>query len=314
MKSILTLFSRKISLVYVVLLSSASSGTTYLYLHQKQYTDETTSRPANPSSVQCLYSITRMNGYELIKPLMFVDNTCESESMNRIKQEINVMISSYKSAGMLTSASVYLKNFNKNEWMSINETDKYDPGSMLKVPILIAILKMSESSPKLLDKKLTYDREFNTANNPTILGKSIVLGHSYTVRELLTYMIKSSDNSATNLLNTILDQQVYEKLFTDLGIERPDWKKNTYLININDYSKFLRILYNAGYINKVNSEYAIELLTTSDFKNGILKELPKNIQVAHKFGESGNQFEKELHESGIIYLNNLNYLITIGHL
>jgi beta-lactamase class A len=31
----------------------------------------------------------------------------------------------------------------------------------------------------------------------------------------------------------------------------------------------------------------------------------------HKFGEAGNQFEKQLHETGIIYLNSNPYLLSV---
>ena len=60
-----------------------------------------------------------------------------------------------------------------------------------------------------------------------------------------------------------------------------------------------------------DSEFALRLLTKSDFKNGIVNGLPSNVQLAHKFGESGDANEKQLHESAIIYLNNNPILITI---
>ena len=73
----------------------------------------------------------------------------------------------------------------------------------------------------------------------------------------------------------------------------------------------MRAIYNAAYLTAEDSEYAGELLSQCDFKDGILSGLPPNTRVAHKFGESGNQIVKQLHESAIVYLYNQPYLLTV---
>ena len=70
-------------------------------------------------------------------------------------------------------------------------------------------------------------------------------------------------------------------------------------------------MYRSTYLTKENSEFALSLLNQSDFSLGLLKGLPGNINVAHKFGEAGTKREPELHESGIVYLDYGPYLITI---
>jgi len=59
------------------------------------------------------------------------------------------------------------------------------------------------------------------------------------------------------------------------------------------------------------SNDALSLLTESTFKDGLLKELPSSIVVAHKYGESGDAVSHQLHEAGIIYLQNKPYLISV---
>jgi beta-lactamase class A len=113
------------------------------------------------------------------------------------------------------------------------------------------------------------------------------------------------------LLNQNIDVKVFKKVFTDLGLTEPNWYAKNYPISVSEYSIFLRALFNASYLNTKDSEFALELLTKSDFKEGIENGLPSNIELAHKFGESGNATEKQLHESAIIYLNNNPILITI---
>ena len=68
----------------------------------------------------------------------------------------------------------------------------------------------------------------------------------------------------------------------------------------------------ASYLNEKYSEKALELLTRTEYKNGLVAAVPKEIVVAHKFGERNNvQSEKQLHDCGIIYYPDHPYLLCI---
>ena len=263
------------------------------------------------TSSSCNYTVKRLKGHNFINPLLFVDNSCESESLFTIKQSLESYIDTNKKTGELTSASVYLKEFNSNDWISINDNEKYKPGSLLKVPELITFLKMNEETPGLLNKEILFDRYLVTDKKPVFLSKSIQIGHKYTVRQLLEYMITYSDNNATMLLNNNINIETFQKIFTELGLEAPDWKAGNYPISAKDYSLFMRALYNGAVLNINDSEFAVKLLSKCDFKDGIVKGLPANTKISHKFGESGDAIEKQLHESAIVYLSEKPYLITI---
>ena len=263
------------------------------------------------TSSSCNYTVKRVKGYKFINPLLFVDNSCESESLFTIKQSLEGYIETNKKTGDLTSASIYLKEFNSNDWVCINENEKYNPGSLLKVPELITFLKMNEENPGLLNKEILFERYLVTDKKPVFLSKSIQIGHKYTVRQLLDYMITYSDNNATMLLNNNINIKTFQKVFTELGLVAPDWNAGNYPISAKDYSLFMRALYNGALLNINDSEFAVKLLSKCDFKDGIVKGLPANTKIAHKFGESGDAIEKQLHESAIIYLSGKPYLITI---
>ena len=53
------------------------------------------------------------------------------------------------------------------------------------------------------------------------------------------------------------------------------------------------------------------MLSQCDFKQGLVGGLPNNTIIAHKFGEAGNDEMHELNESGIIYLGNKRYLLSV---
>jgi len=263
------------------------------------------------NNITCNYNIKRLSGYSFVRPLMFVDDECECEELFPIRDRINKLIEDYKGSGDLISASVYLKSYSKNGWVGINENERFKPGSLLKVPELIAFLKMDEDHPGFLNKKLVYDHRTITDKRPSIVSKSIEPGHSYTIRDLLSYMVIYSDNNATMLLNANIDVNTFKKVFSDIGLAEPDWRSNDYPISAKDYSLFMRELYNASYLSIEDSEFATELLAKSDFKNGLIKDLPPYLQTAHKFGEAGTNTELEFHETALIYLEKGPYLLTV---
>jgi len=259
----------------------------------------------------CNLNTVRLKGYQLVKPIMFVDSDCEGSDLFQIKEEINQLIHNYTSLQGVTSTAVYLRDFSNSEWISVNENELYNPGSLFKVPVLMTYLKMNELSPGVLNKEITYTQRFTLNKEVTFKSKSIQLGNKYKVKELLKYMIEYSDNNATVLLTNNLDNAVFLKLFTDFDMKAPIINAAQYQLSAQQYSYFMRAIYNASYLTIKDSEYAAELLTKCDFKDGILMGLPKGLQVAHKFGESGTTLDRQLHESAIVYLDEKAYLLTI---
>ena len=209
----------------------------------------------------------------------------------------------------VTNTSVYLRT--GPQWTVVNENEKYQPGSLFKVPVLITILKMDEENPGFLNKVISYKNPIQVDKKLNFPSKTIQLGSSYTIKELLTFMIKYSDNVATVLLEQNMKNEILQKLFSDIGLEVPNAYSSEYLFTAKDYSLFMRTIFNASYLSSENSEFAAELLSECNFKDGIEKGIPSNTKIAHKFGEAGSNDEKQLHESAVIYLGDKGYLLTV---
>jgi beta-lactamase class A len=258
----------------------------------------------------CSYTISRMNGYKNIHPVYMAEPACESKNYLSLKAGIIDYIESIKSAGELESASVYVKDLNGNEWMDVNPENTYHPGSLFKVITMITFLKMAENNMSILDQQVKYDQVLNPPMQ-TFNSKVIQPGNTYKIKDLIYYMVVYSDNHATMLLHKYMDPKVFENVFTDLGLAKPNIYENTYQLSVKDYSKLVSVLYDGAYLSDPASDFAISLLCESDFALGLTKELPKSIKIAHKFGEAGKPGNRELHESAIVYLNNRPYLVTI---
>ena len=267
-------------------------------------------RPSAPAA--CAYNFARVSGFQRTKPLIYSEPACESPRLEDLRTAIGSLVDGFKATGQLTSASVYLRDFRQAEWTMYNGSESYDPGSMLKVPLLLTYLSMSEEDPSLLKRTWTCEKgDFNIPQFTAFPSAQAQLNVSYTVAQLLDLAITSSDNRATVMLLRHVPQGRYLKTFTDLGLPVPDWNAKTYRMNVRDYSVFMKALYNSALLGPMNSERALELMARSDFNRGLVAGLPPGVEVAHKFGEAGDPMEKQLHETGLVYADGNPYLITV---
>jgi beta-lactamase class A len=309
-------FTKKVPNYFLIIALILGAFVSYAFTkNQHSNGDEETlptTTTVNNFSSLCNININRLAGRKFIKPLLYAEKTCEAEVFTSLKGSINNIIGELKSKGEMNTASVYVRLFGKAEWLSINEETKYQPGSLFKVPLLITYLRLEEKTPGVLQKKLMFSNITAEAKQfkQEFMKNQIQQGQSYTVKELLKYMIMHSDNNATMLLFNNIPTSEFEKTFTDLGLDK-NMTKSEGVVSAKEYSRFWIILYNGSYLNFDNSEYALSLLSQSDFDQGMMKGIPKNIMVAHKFGEKGNTTSHCLHETGIVYAGTIPYLVTI---
>ena len=216
-----------------------------------------------------------------------------------------------------TTISVYVRNLNNWPWFGINEDISFAPITLLKMPLFIAYLKWSEIESSLLDTSLIL-KKYTHNSVEFFTPKSILQsGNKYTIGELLAEMMVSSDEQATNTLREYMPNEYLIKIESELGINPPvdshDLKKT---ITLKEYSTFFRILYDAGYLTPKTSEFALSILTRTDFKEGIVKGVPENVQVANKFGErvfmdSSGKETHQIHDCGIVYYAKYPYIVCI---
>jgi hypothetical protein len=252
----------------------------------------------------------RLNNWNLTKPLIIGEEAKPADNLSLLKETLNKFIIQGKKMNLMHNASVYINDLDYGCWISVNDDEKYHPGSLMKVAVMIAYLKNAEDHPGLLEKTLVLDENIRVARQ-SYSNDSILPSVPYTISNLLKYMIVHSDNYATMLLNENIDKKYYSAVFSDLGLAISDRNDMDYCVSASDYSRLINILYNGNYLNNHNSEFALTLLSQSTFKNGLLLRLPAGVTVAHKFGEKTYNNEHELHESGIVYCGKHPYLITI---
>ncbi len=254
--------------------------------------------------------IHETNSNKLTHPLRLITGLTEDQRFMPLKDRMNTYIND-KMGHELKMASVYFNALNDaNGGFSVNGNEKFNPASMMKVSFIIAMLKEAENNPEILDKKVYYGKHNPANGDQLFLDHKLPEGKSYTIRELLYYAAVYSDNDAAFLVVNNFKWEGLTTLASSLDLPEPKMRIEYYL-TAEEMSRFFRVLFNASYLSNDMSEYALDLLSKSDYKEGLVKKLDNNVLVARKFGERGIEDYKELHEFGIVYIKNQPYLIGI---
>jgi hypothetical protein len=84
-------------------------------------------------------------------------------------------------------------------------------------------------------------------------------------------------------------------------------------LSVQTYESFFRILYNASYLSRNASNWALDILSKSEFETGLIAGVPQTIKVSHKFGEKSDARDGtvQLHDCGIVYYPNKPYLLCV---
>lgn len=267
----------------------------------------------NKQRLGCDYRIARVDGYEWVKPILSAEKECESGIYEELKQRLSKQVDSLRQANMLLEASIYLRSFDRGEWMAYREDTRYHPASLMKVALLISVLKSAEVQPGLLQQRLVYVAPPEGTIQPQYYSfPSIEPGKEYTIAQLLEYMIVYSDNHATWLLASRLNPQSTPKLFADIGLNVLVEDKERFTMSVTEMGTLFKVIFNSSYLSPASSEYAARLMSRCAFAEGLRKGLPPNIRLWHKFGEwryAGHPYE--LHEAGVFYIEDVPYLVVI---
>ncbi len=264
------------------------------------------------SAVDCLTNMEqiRVKRYEFVQPLLMANLMAESNKMHELRGELESYITELKSTQRVEEVTVYFRKMNNGEWFCINPNETYNPASMSKIIYILTYLKEAEYNTGVLNKKLYFGKHFTEGNKQNIQNFTLAENQYYTVKELMLYMIQYSDNDATLLLSQNMNTGIYNQIFNDLDLPPPP-TAGEYFITAIDFSKFFRVLYNASFLNPEHSDFALKLLSQSQFKDGICAGVDPNIKVSHKFGERIIGNKAQMHEFGIVFYEGNPYMLGV---
>ena len=264
--------------------------------------------------------VMRLEGeYKHINPLLacdVADSIITDPVLLSFQKKIDVYLKNSTDKNLATSVSVYFRELNDGLHFGIADTESFAPASLRKVPLMIALLKQNERmrGGNLLGRKVKFDlsNDYNTAQNIKP-SQRMVPGRMYAVGDLLYRMIVYSDNNAFTLLTSIVDPAELNSVYSKLRMLNPQSIQEDEFLSVQTYASFYRVLYNATYLSKEASDWALNILSLSEFKAGLVAGAPPDIVVSHKFGEHSDDDAGtvQLHDCGIVYYPQHPYLLCI---
>lgn len=269
-------------------------------------------------------NVPTATAYKFTDPLLGISLLqVDSPEYGDLQNGIDSYIAKQKNNTNLVSASVYVRDIMNAEGFQINPQRTYPSGSLMKVPLMMAYYSLAQKDPETLSQQIYYSGEQDLDAGEEIKSPvQLTPGSKYSVEQLIEHMIQYSDNNAMDLLFKNLSSTHHHNaltdLFANLGVDLNLIDKT----DVQSYSVFLRVLYNATYLDRDYSEKALSLLTRTDFTRGIKEGVPNRVTVAEKFGETklvdtnGQIKAAVLHNCGIIYYPKHPYLLcvmTVGH-
>jgi beta-lactamase class A len=264
---------------------------------------------------------TPLGEYRMIQPLLACDFPFDesNEKLKALKSKLQSEIKDAQKRNAASDVSVYIRTMNSGGVMGINENTLYDPASMIKVVLMMTYARVAEDHPDLFTKQLTMTNNIlHEGDGERYYGStSLTTGKKYSIGELIDTMIVNSDNGAKDLLLVNIPAEEIIHTLKDYNMKLSREGGDDPKMSPKDISMFFRTLYSATYLDPLHSEVALELLSRTTFKDGIVDGVPYGIQIAHKFGEfitsdqSGNIKQFELHDCGIVYAPGNPYFLCI---
>lgn len=256
--------------------------------------------------------LAQRDEYAYVNPLLFcgdVTNVQLSE-VQKAQDRVNDFVNLERSRGRATDIAVYYRDLTNSSRFDIDADAVFSPGSLLKVPLMMSLLKKAEADPGFLDQPIRYSHQAEVLPQEIVAPSALENGRTYPIRDLMREMITKSDNYAATLLYERLGPEEVNATYLDLDLPAVNPSAD-YSISVSDYSSFLRVLFNATYLSPELSEEALELMIESEFKDGIVAGIPSGIPVAHKFGEREVGAVSQLHDCGIVYVPNQPYILCV---
>ncbi|MEB2282721.1 class A beta-lactamase-related serine hydrolase [Lysinibacillus xylanilyticus] len=192
--------------------------------------------------------------------------------------------------------------------------DPFSSASLIKVPILLAVLNYVESNNLSLEQEIKIAPEewvdFSVISEQRL--------EQSTIYELLVWMIIMSDNTATNVLIDVLGMDTLNQYFRQIGLlqttiqrKMMDFERlakgfdNT--TTARDMALLFSRIYRRDLFSSAFSELTIGILSRQRVHESLKRYLVDDVKLAHKTGG----LDTVNHDVGIVYNSSGDYLIGV---
>ncbi len=241
--------------------------------------------------------------YPLLDPMRFFAHPRDLlTTVQPIREELGTLFETEN----LEATSLYFEYLNTGANISINQDVRILPASLIKVPLAMAVMKKIEQWDWKLHNELIMMKEDRDTDWWDVYKYPI--GTPITIENLLTEMLLHSDNTAYRILYRNLSLDEVKDVFGALGLD--DFFDQQWKITAKEYTRLIRSLYTANYINPTHSQFLLDILSRTDYDDYLWQGIPEWIKFAHKIWE--NEWKTVILDAGLVYLWDRTYLISMA--
>ncbi len=190
----------------------------------------------------------------------------------------------------------------------------FSSASLIKVPILMAVLDHIEHHERSLDEVIPISSE-NHVDFSVITEQQL---HESTFYELLVWMIITSDNTATNVLIDTIGMDALNTYFRKIGLTHTTLQRKMMdfvrlesgfdnVTTARDMAHLFTRIYRQDLLSAPFSTLAIDILSRQRVHESLKRYLVEDTHIAHKTGG----LDSEDHDVGIVFNDVNDYIIGV---
>jgi beta-lactamase class A len=245
--------------------------------------------------------------YPLLSKRLSVENKNDFLlNFQPLRKEVNAYIGSNKDYKI----EYYFEYLPSGMTIGVNERSQFPAGSLVKIPIILAIYKKIEKGEISKKDLLTLEEKHQDKEFGSFWKKPV--GTKITVEEAVKLALIESDNTAFLMLNPLLSYEEKEDAYnqTDISFVEVDGEPKPYVSAKSNASAF-KALFLSVYLNQENSSEVLSYLSQSNFNDGLLRFINSDVKVAHKIGVANFLGEPSSSDCGIFYLPKRPYFLCV---
>ena len=199
-------------------------------------------------------------------------------------------------------------------FQSVRIDEVFSSASVIKVPILIAVLDYVERHGRSLDEVIVITNE-NRVDFSVITEQQL---NESTLYELLVWMIITSDNTATNVLIDYIGMDELNRYFRKMDLTHTTLQRKMMdfarlesgfdnVTTARDMAHLFTRIYRQDLLSVPLSTLAINILSRQRAHESLKRYLMEDIHIAHKTGG----LDSVDHDVGIVFNPVNDYIIGV---
>jgi beta-lactamase class A len=180
--------------------------------------------------------------------------------------------------------------------------------SVIKIPILMALMEKVAKNEVNLDKLHTLTTAEKTGGSGVLMN--FAEGKQLTIRAIAQEMIRTSDNTATNILIKEIGMDFINQNLAKLNITKTHLNRimmdteavkqgRENYVNTHEINTLLRLIFNKKVATPQLCDEMLEMLKSCEDTTTIPRNLPQSLIIAHKTGT----LDYIRGDAGIVYTN-----------